>query len=158
MIRALVDVYLNSGMVRVELSSVDSIESVIPAAALDLIRRGYSLSDDFRVSYEKIVEHQWLERRSDSIRQVPKELYLRSRLTMQEKLVRGLERDIRQIQAALRELVQLRLRKILNAIAMNPDVALTREFLDKLTLEEEVLVRQVAMIVKEWVEYVLGLV
>jgi len=158
MIRELVDVYLNSGIVRIELRGADKVESELPAEVPDKVKRGFELIEDFRIGYEKIIEYQWLERRSDSIRQVPKDLYLRARLTIQECLARGGEKEVRQIQAGLRELVQLRLKKILSAIAMNPDLALTREFLEKLTLEEEVLTRQIAKIVKEWLEYVLGLV
>ncbi len=158
MIRELVDVYLNSGIIRVELRGVDKVESEIPAEVPEKVKRGFEIVEDFKLNYERILEYQWLERRSDSIRQIPKDLYVKARLTLQEGLIKEAEKEIRQIQAALRELVQLRLKKILSAVAMNPDLALTREFLEKLTFEEEVLVRQIAKLVKEWIEYVLGLV
>ncbi len=151
------DLYVNSGFVKVELRSGDTIMTTIPAVAHELLREGSVLCDEFRIGPEKLVEYIWLERRQPDLRPVPRDLYIKARLSMYENFLRGDERAVRNIQTNLRELVQQRLRKILTAIAMNPDIVVTREFLEKLTYEEEVLVRQIACLVKDWLTYVLGL-
>jgi len=152
------DLYINSGFVKVELRSGDGIMATIPAIAHELIREGLTLCEDFRIGPERLVEYIWLERRQADLRPLPRDLYVKARLSMYEQFLRGDERAVRTFQMNLRELVQQRLRKILNAAAMNPDLVLSREFLEKLTYEEEVLVRQIASLIKDWLTYVLGLV
>ncbi len=156
MIRELVSVYVNSGLVKVDICGSRTL-SAIPLIAEKLIRSGEQLGEEHRIRPEKLVEYYWLERRHGDIRNVPKELYILSRLSMVEALKKDDAKTIREIQHNLRELIQLRLRKILSVVAVNPDIALSREFLDKLTIEEEILVRKIVSLIKDWIIYVLGL-
>ncbi len=156
MIRELVDVYVNSGIVRVEIEN-DTVHTTIPLLAERAIREGARLGEASRIGPEKLVELCWVERRYSDIRQIPRDIYVRARLLMIEAQRKDEIKLIRDVQHNLRELVQLRLKKILNVIAVNPDIAISREFLDKLTVEEEVLVRQIVSIIKDWLMYVLGL-
>jgi len=51
----------------------------------------------------------------------------------------------------------LRLRKILMLLAINPGLVESRDFLDKLTVEEEALVKSMAPLVREFLNSVVGL-
>ncbi len=156
MIRELVDVYVNSGLVKVDLHG-DRLLSTIPLIAEKLIKKGEQLCEEHRLRPEKIVEYYWLERRSVDLRKIPKELYTLSRLSIVEASKREDYKTVREIQHNLRELVQLRLKKILNVVAVNPDIAISRDFLDKLTIEEEILVRKIVSLIKEWFIHILGI-
>ncbi len=156
MIRELVDVYINSGIVRVEVEN-ETVHTLIPLLAERAIRSGSRLAETSRLGPEKLVELCWVERRYSDIRPIPRDIYVRTRLLMIEAQRNDDTKTIRDVQHNLRELIQLRLRKILNVIAVNPDLAISREFLDKLTVEEEVLVRKLVSIIKDWIMYVLGL-
>ncbi|NPA22987.1 MAG: DNA replication complex GINS family protein [Crenarchaeota archaeon] len=156
MIRELVDVYINSGIVRIEVEN-DTVHTMIPLLAERAIREGAKLGETSRIGPEKLVELCWVERRYSDVRQIPRDIYVRARLLMIEAQKRDDTKTVRDVQHNLRELIQLRLRKILNVIAVNPDLAISREFLDKLAVEEEVLVRKLVSLIKDWIMYVLGL-
>ncbi len=68
----------------------------------------------------------------------------------------GGEQEARQYEQILRELAQARLRKLLNAVAVSPSLVDTREFLDKLPVEEEALVREVSKAAGNWLDAVGG--
>ncbi len=121
-----------------------------------LIKRGVaSLLDEDRVGSEEILKRVWLENRAPSeLRELPRDFYIRARLSM----VSGDQKSVRIYAQQLRELAQLRLRKILTLIAVNPPgIADSRDFLDKLTIEEEELVKSIAPLIKEFLNAVVGL-
>ncbi|WP_252901742.1 hypothetical protein [Vulcanisaeta sp. JCM 14467] len=84
---------------------------------------------------------------------MPRDFYVRARLSM----VGGDQRSVRLFAQQLRELAQLRLRKILMLLAVNPSIADSRDFLDKLTIEEEELVKSITPLIKEFLNTVVGL-
>ncbi|MGC9153598.1 MAG: hypothetical protein ACP5GY_07695 [Vulcanisaeta sp.] len=128
----------------------------LPVNVLEvLIRRGVaSLLDEDRVGSDEVLKRVWLENRAPSeLRELPRDFYVRARLSM----VSTDERSLRTLAQQLRELAQLRLRKILMLLAVNPNIADSRDFLDKLTVEEEVLVKSIAPMLKEFLNSVVGL-
>jgi DNA replication factor GINS len=118
-----------------------SIVTMPPQFTEIMIKRGVaSLPSESRITPEEVQKRLWLESRSPGeLRPLPRDFYLRARLSTDRVLLNQ-----------LRELVQLRLRKIMVQVSMNPTLAETREFLEKLTLEEEVLVRFIASHVKDF--------
>jgi DNA replication factor GINS len=120
-----------------------------------LIKRGIaSLLEEDRINSEEILKRVWLENRSPSeLRELPKDFYVRARLSM----LGNDQKNQRVLTQQLRELVQVRLRKILMLLAINPGLADSREFLDKLTIEEEALVKSIAPLIKEFINAMVGL-
>jgi Protein of unknown function (DUF1288). len=72
-------------------------------------------------------------------------------------MVGGEQRNAKALTQQLRELAQLRLRKILMLWAINPGLVESRDFLDKLTVEEEALVKSMAPLIREFLNSVVGL-
>jgi len=125
-----------------------SVVTLPPQIMEVLMRRGVvTLPDELRITPEEIQKRLWLESRSHGeLRPLPKEFYVRARLSLTDKAALS----------QLRELIHLRLRKIMIQVSMNPPLAESREFMEKLTLEEEALVKSMVVQIKEFMEYVVG--
>ncbi|MFP3196741.1 MAG: hypothetical protein RXQ74_07705, partial [Caldivirga sp.] len=63
--------------------------------------------------------------------------------------------DSRELMTALRDLVSVRLRKILSMISVSP-TGLPQEVMDKLTIEEEILVKELTKVINPWFSRVIG--
>ena len=143
------------GIISIAPAKAGTVISAPPSVLEVLIKRGVaSLLDEDRVGSEEILKRVWLENRAPSeLRELPRDFYVRARLSM----VGGDQRSVRLFAQQLRELAQLRLRKILMLLAVNPGIADSRDFLDKLTVEEEELVKSIAPLIKEFLNAVVGL-
>lgn len=121
-----------------------------------LIRRGFaSLDEGDRVDNKDIIKWIWLENRDPSAlrEEFPRDFYVRARLSIINEQGSNNKVSIQQ----LRELIQVRLRKILMFIAMNPSITESSEFLSRLTPEEVFLVKSVAPIIKDYLNSMVGL-
>lgn len=144
------------GIISIAPAKAGSVINAPPNVLEVLIKRGVaSLLDEDRVGNEEILKRVWLENRAPSeLRELPRDFYVRARLSM----VGGDQKSVRIYAQQLRELAQLRLRKILTLLSVNPpSIADSRDFLDKLTIEEEELVKSIAPIIKEFLNAVVGL-
>ncbi|WP_069807596.1 hypothetical protein [Vulcanisaeta thermophila] len=140
------------GLATQGLIKAGTVVSLPPQVLEALLRRGLaSLYDEDIVSDKDIVKMFWLENRSpEELRELPKDFYIRARLS-------SIKNPDSKITTQLKELARLRLRKILTTIAQNPGYAESREFMSKLTIEEEMLVRLIAPWIKEFMNSVIGL-
>ena len=143
------------GIISIAPAKAGTVINAPPSVLEVLIKRGIaSLLDEDRVGSEEILKRVWLENRAPSeLRELPRDFYVRARLSM----VGSDQRSVRLFAQQLRELAQLRLRKILMFLAVNPGIADSRDFLDKLTIEEEELVKSIAPLIKEFLNAVVGL-
>ncbi|MGC8607528.1 MAG: hypothetical protein ACP5GZ_03360 [Vulcanisaeta sp.] len=143
------------GLISIAPAKSGSVINAPPNVLEVLIKRGVaSLLDEDRISSEEILKRVWLENRAPSeLRELPRDFYVRARLSM----VSGDQKSVRVYAQQLRELAQLRLRKILTLLAVNPGIADSRDFLDKLTIEEEEVVKSIAPIIKDFLNAVVGL-
>ncbi len=125
-----------------------------PSIALLLISKGLAqlIQQDF-ISLDDLRKIHWRENKSlNELQELDRGFYIRARLSMAQL---G-EQEVRQYEQVLRELAQARLRKLLNAVAVSPSLVGTREFLDKLPVEEEALVREVGKAAGGWLDVVGG--
>lgn len=123
---------------------------VPPSIALFLIRRGFAqlIQQDF-LPLEDLRKIHWRETKSiNDLQELDRGFYVRARLSMAQLE----EQEAKQYEQILKELAQVRLRKLLNTVAVSPSLVDTREYLDKLPIEEEVIVREVSRIARSWVE------
>ncbi|MFP3210121.1 MAG: hypothetical protein RXR16_01320 [Thermocladium sp.] len=123
---------------------------VPPSVALFLISRGFAqlIQQDF-LSLEDLRKIHWRETKSiNDLQELDRGFYVRARLSMAQL---G-EQEAKQYEQTLKELAQARLRKLLNTVAVSPSLVDTREYLDKLPIEEEAIVREVSRIARSWVE------
>ncbi|BDR91423.1 DNA replication complex GINS family protein [Vulcanisaeta souniana] len=143
------------GLISIAPAKAGSIINAPPNVLEVLIKRGVvSLLDEDKVGSEEILKRVWLENRAPSeLRELPRDFYVRARLSM----VGGDQKSVRIYAQQLRELAQLRLRKILTLLAVNPGIADSRDFLDKLTVEEEMLVKSIAPLIKDFLNVLVGL-
>jgi len=146
---------IDLGLISIGPAKAGSVINVPPTLLEILIRRGVaSLLEEDKIGSEEILKRIWLENRAPSeLRELPKDFYVRARLSM----VGGEQRNAKALTQQLRELAQLRLRKILMLLAINPGLVESRDFLDKLTVEEEALVKSMAPLIREFLNSVVGL-
>ncbi len=157
MITRLLDLYVNSLKIAIQLDDGSKIFDH-PLKILSLVRGGASLPKDLKIDVSSLIESLWLERRSvNEIRHLPKDFYVRLRITLVELTRGGDESVLKQYIHSFKELAQLRLRKILHLVSISPEALTSRDLLSKLTVEEEVLVKEVSELVRSWLSYVIGL-
>ncbi|GEM_PF-6438447 len=155
MIIQTLDTYVNIEEVRLVGSDENYLETNHQIATY-LLRKGYELFRDYKVSNEDLHNALWLEKRSmHELRTLPKNYYINIRLNLVKEVSN--DKNFKEMITNFKELVYLRLRKILQLLLINPEALISRELLSKLTIEEEVLVRFLSQILKEWVNYVLGI-
>ncbi len=106
------------GIISIAPAKAGSVINAPPNVLEVLIKRGVaSLLDEDRVGNEEILKRVWLENRAPSeLRELPRDFYVRARLSM----VGGDQKSVRIYAQQLRELAQLRLRKILTLLSVNP--------------------------------------
>lgn len=124
----------------------DLINVPVPLAEV-LIRRGYaSLTQQDLVTIDDIKRIHWMEsKESSELTKLDKLFYIRVKLSA---LSSG-ESNAKELLLTLRDLVSIRLRKIMAMIGVSPS-GLPKEVMDKLTIEEEVLVKELIKVVNPW--------
>jgi hypothetical protein len=119
--------------------------------ALPLIERGVVDIDSERLpSLRDMNKVRWIESRDpNEIQKLDEDFYVKARLAiMQMELKGGDDRAISSAKATLLDIIRLRLQKVLKAVTANPE--LSRDFSEKLTLEERALYASLCRNVKMW--------
>ena len=119
--------------------------------ALPLIERGVVDIDPERLpSLRDMNKVRWIESRDpNEIQKLDEDFYVKARLAiMQMELKGGDDRTISSAKATLLDIIRLRLQKVLKAVTANPE--LSRDFSEKLTLEERALYASLCRNVKMW--------
>lgn len=155
MIIQTLDTYVNIEEVKLVKSDENYLETSHEIATY-LLRRGYELFRDCKISNEDLHNALWLEKRSVyELRTLPKNYYINIRLNLVKEV--DSNKNFKEMITNFKELVYLRLRKIFQLLLINPEALISRELLSRLTVEEEVLVRFLSQTLKEWINYVLGI-
>lgn len=114
-----------------------------------LARKGYvSLTQQDIVTMEELGRILWSESKDNDLITLDKLFYVKARLSL---IMNG--DHAKEYSSMLRELVLMRLRKILIMLSMSPS-GLPQNVLEKLTIEEEVLVKELAKLIEPWVNAV----
>jgi len=119
--------------------------------ALPLIERGVVDIDPERLpTLRDMNKIRWIESRDpNEIQKLDEDFYVKARLAiMQMELKGGDNRAISSAKATLLDIIRLRLQKVLKAVTANPE--LSRDFSEKLTLEERALYASLCRSVKMW--------
>lgn len=130
----------------------DLVTLPVPMAEA-LIKRGYaSLTQQDLVTLDDVKRAHWVEgKESSELTKLDKLFYVKARLSA---LSNG-QGGSRELMTALRDLVSVRLRKILSMISVSP-TGLPQEVMDKLTIEEEILVKELTRVINPWFSRVIG--
>ncbi|MEM0042688.1 MAG: hypothetical protein QXF46_01065 [Thermofilaceae archaeon] len=119
--------------------------------ALPLIKKGVLALDPERLySWQELNKIRWIESRDLSApQQLAGDFYLKARLTVQllEKSSEG-SKKADAAKAMLVDIVRLRLQKILRAVLVNPEFS--RDFAERLTIEERALYACLCKVVSDW--------
>jgi len=151
MLKPLLNVYTNLEKIQISINGKSQYSHLI-----DLLSKLNQENINTGITYDILFEYLWLEKRNLSeIKQLPRDFYIRTRIEIFRNLKSGNE-NYKKLITVFRDLVQTRLRKILNAISISPEIVSSKEFTNKLTIEEEILVKEISNFVKDWINYVLG--
>ncbi len=122
-----------------------------------LMKRGLvDLLEGEKIGPDEVLKRYWIENKSAELRELPKDFYIRVRLTL-DSMGNSENGNGRALLNQVKTLAQLRLRKILTSLVMNVNLVDSREFLDRLTYEEEFLVKLITPLIKGFFEEILDL-
>ncbi|MGC8570148.1 DNA replication complex GINS family protein [Caldivirga sp.] len=117
-----------------------------------LIRRRYvSLTQQDLVTIDDVRRIHWTEGKETELTKLDKLFYVKARLSA---LSNG-QGNSRELMIALRDLVSIRLKKVLNMMSVSPS-GLPQEIMDKLTIEEELLVKELTRVINPWFNMVIS--
>lgn len=119
--------------------------------ALPLVKQGIVAIDHERLpTLQEMNKIRWIESRDPSdLQKLDEDFYLKARLSIALMEQRGEdERKIGAAKAVLVDIIRLRMQKILKAVAANPEPS--REFVEKLSIEERALYASLCKSVKVW--------
>lgn len=119
--------------------------------ALPLIEHGIVAVDSERLpALRDMSKIRWIESRDPgTIQKLDEDFYVKVRLAIMQMELKGEDqRIVNSAKATLVDIVRLRLQKILRAVTANPE--LSRDFSEKLTLEERALYASLCRSVKMW--------
>ena len=150
---------LDLGLIKLSNCREGIVINVPEVLAQKLVKENIvELFDEDFVKVNDLDKQIWLERRSQfELRQLPKDFYSKVRLSITQYLAKGNDKEAKQLIQYFRELLHWRLRKILYVVGINVSIADSREVLEKLTIEEELLVKIISNLVKDWINVVLGI-
>ena len=117
-----------------------------------LLRRKYvSLTQQDLVTVDDVRRIHWAEGKETELTKLDKLFYVKARLSA----LSNDQGNSKELVIALRDLVSIRLKKILNMISVSPS-GLPQEVMDKLTIEEELLVKELTKVINPWFSMVIG--
>ncbi len=125
-----------------------------------LVRSGaVLLPEDYMVTYDDVTSRIWLEEKAhNELKAHGKDYFMRVRATVGFLLSRNDAESLRAGKLVLqrgRELANIRLRKIFSIMVLTPTALLSQEIVERLTYEEEVIVRAMSPRVKELVDSII---
>ncbi|ABW01227.1 hypothetical protein [Caldivirga maquilingensis] len=132
-------------------STGDLVTLPVPLVERLLRRRYVSLTQQDLVTVDDVKRIHWTEGKEAELTKLDKLFYVKARLSA---LGSG-QGNSRELMIALRDLVSIRLKKILNMISVSPS-GLPQEIMDKLTIEEELLVKELTRVINPWFNMVIN--
>jgi len=129
--------------------------------ALLLMKEGIASLDEMSLpTLSEINKAAWLEMKSNELQKISKDFYVRSSLLVwtasEDSYDFESERRLRFIKALLMDIVKSRLQKIVKLALSNP--VPSRDVINSLTLEEEVLYLTMCNMIGSWLRYMRELV